>query len=373
MIKELDNGQWLVDVSLGIDPITGERIRTRRKVLTEKEAQDLEVRIKSEYEKDHFVQKEKMEFCDLLNLFYEYSEAAHKGTYPENMMYSINKHILPYFKKSILQRIRKKDILNFRKHLQSKTEKEKKLSNKTINNIMTILNQIFNVGILEEALTSNPCDNIKRLPKEHKKMKFWTPQEFKDFLSLIPGDQLLFKTFYTTAYLTGMRCGELLGLTWIDIDRYKKEIDVNKASTFINGEHVLIEPKTKTSIRRISINKKLLDLLDQWRQEQEKLFDDLGISHSDETFIFQYKDTPSRKDIFSRKIKYFCQEDENLKVIRLHDLRHSQVALLIDQGEEYHTIKERLGHASIRTTIDVYGHLFPNKQKSMADKLDDII
>ncbi|CUB21234.1 Tyrosine recombinase XerC [Bacillus safensis] len=66
-------------------------------------------------------------------------------------------------------------------------------------------------------------------------------------------------------------------------------------------------------------------------------------------------------------------EDENLKVIRLHDLRHSHVALLIDQGEEYRTIKERLGHASIRTTIDVYGHLFPNKQKSMADKLDDII
>ncbi|MES9716969.1 site-specific integrase, partial [Bacillus safensis] len=52
---------------------------------------------------------------------------------------------------------------------------------------------------------------------------------------------------------------------------------------------------------------------------------------------------------------------------------HSHVALLIDQGEEYHTIKERLGHASIRTTIDVYGHLFPNKQKAMAEKLDDII
>lgn len=58
-------------------------------------------------------------------------------------------------------------------------------------------------------------------------MKFWTPQEFKDFLSLIPGDQLLFKTFYTTAYLTGMRCGELLGLTWIDIDRDRCQQSLN--------------------------------------------------------------------------------------------------------------------------------------------------
>lgn len=91
------------------------------------------------------------------------------------------------------------------------------------------------------------------------------------------------------------------------------------------------------------------------------MFNDLSIFHSDQTLIFQYKDTSPRKDIFSRKIKYFCSKDENLKVIRLHDLRHSLVALLIDHGEEYHTIKKRLGHASIRTTIDVYGHLFPNK------------
>ncbi|MEH7234482.1 Arm DNA-binding domain-containing protein, partial [Bacillus safensis] len=142
MIKELENGKWLVDVSLGTDPITGERIRPRREVSTKKEAEELEAEIKNKYKQNHRVLKEKIEFLDLLEIFYEHSEAAHKGTYPENMTYSINKHILPYFKKSILQSIRKKDILNFRKHLQSKTDKEKKLSNKTINNIMTILNQI---------------------------------------------------------------------------------------------------------------------------------------------------------------------------------------------------------------------------------------
>lgn len=61
-----------------------------------------------------------------------------------------------------------------------------------------------------------------------------------------------------------------------------------------------------------------------------------------------------------------------VKPIRLHDLRHSHVALLIHQREDYITIKERLGHASIKTTIDVYGHLFPNKQKETADKLDEL-
>ncbi len=62
-----------------------------------------------------------------------------------------------------------------------------------------------------------------------------------------------------------------------------------------------------------------------------------------------------------------------LQTLRLHDFKHSHVALLIHQGEDYITIKERLGHGSVKTTIDVDGHLYPNKQKEMADKLDDLL
>ncbi|TWK89401.1 putative prophage phiRv2 integrase [Bacillus paralicheniformis] len=160
-------------------------------------------------------------------------------------------------------------------------------------------------------------------------------------------------------------------LQWKDIDRILMEIDVRKSATYLNKEFIVTLPKTKNSIRRISINRKLFSLLDYWREKQEDLFKKLNILHSDESYIFQYKDTPSSKDIFSRKIKYFCKNSD-LEPIRLHDFRHSQVALLIDQGEDYATIKERLGHGSVKTTIDVYGHLYPNKQKEMTDKLDDL-
>jgi len=202
-------------------------------------------------------------------------------------------------------------------------------------------------------------------------MKFWRPEEFKKFIIFIPDDQLLFKTFYSTAYLTGLRCGEMLALRWEDIDPYVNEIDIRKSATYIKGEFIVIEPNTKNSIRRISINQKLLGMLDHCKQHQKELFKLLKIPHSDKTCVFQYKDKPSSKEIFSRKIKYFCN-DTDLEPNRLHDFRHSHVALLIDQGEDYATIKERLGHGSVKTTIDVYGHLYPNKQKEMADKLDDL-
>ncbi|GIN78587.1 hypothetical protein CHCC14820_0643 [Bacillus paralicheniformis] len=120
-------------------------------------------------------------------------------------------------------------------------------------------------------------------------------------------------------------------LQWKDIDRILMEIDVRKSATYLNKEFIVTLPKTKNSIRRIRINRKLFSLLDYWREKQEDLFKKLNILHSDESYIFQYKDTPSSKDIFSRKIKY-----------------------------------------SVKTTIDVYGHLYPNKQKEMTDKLDDL-
>ena len=65
-------------------------------------------------------------------------------------------------------------------------------------------------------------------------------------------------------------------------------------------------------------------------------------------------------------------ESKDLKKIRIHDLRHSHASLLINQGEDYLVVKERLGHASITTTIDTYSHLYPSKQKTLANKLDDL-
>ncbi|MDS8126720.1 tyrosine-type recombinase/integrase, partial [Streptococcus pneumoniae] len=71
--------------------------------------------------------------------------------------------------------------------------------------------------------------------------------------------------------------------------------------------------------------------------------------------------------------KKIIERDSTLKKIRIHDFRHSHASLLINQGEDYLVVKERLGHASITTTFDTYSHLYPSKQKDLADKLDDLL
>ncbi len=76
--------------------------------------------------------------------------------------------------------------------------------------------------------------------------------------------------------------------------------------------------------------------------------------------------------MIDKKFKQLLARNNQLKKIRIHDLRHSHASLLINQGEDYLVVKERLGHASITTTIDIYSHLYPGKQKNLANKLDDI-
>ena len=365
-IKPLENGKFQVDVSLGDDPITGNRRRKIKVFNSRKEAELYEDELYHVYNTKQIFGERKLSFEFVKNLYLEDCKIHTKQNTFSMTQYVVEKHITPYFYDSNLRSITVADIRKYQLGLIGS-----EMENKSINNIMIILKGIFKKALEENAMSFNPADNVKNLKKKTKQMKFWTPEEFKLFLSLIKEEDFLFKVFYSTAFLTGMRCGEMLALNWKDIDSYRREINVYKSLSYNRGQIVIAEPKTNSSIRRISVNNKLLLLLDEWKGKQIDLFNKLGMNHSNKTHVFQYRDTPPTKDIFSRRIRTICTGSD-LEPIRLHDLRHSHVALLIHQKEDYSTIKERLGHASIKTTIDVYGHLYPNKQQETADKLDDL-
>ncbi|MEK5132966.1 site-specific integrase [Bacillus sp. FSL W8-0645] len=367
-IKRLENGKYRVDISIGHDPITGKRRRKTKIATTKKEAEKIYYSLKEEYNTKSVASERNLSFSQIKDIFLDNCRLHNKPNYYAIQEYTINKHIFPTFENCNFKKITHTDIKNFQKNLINTG-----LDPKTINNILIILNKIFETAILEKVITTNPCINVKNLSLFKKQMKFWTPEQFKLFTQLIDNEEeFIFKAFYTTSYLTGMRCGEMLALNWDDLDKSRKEINVYKSLSFIKGEYKITTPKTKNSIRRISINSKLIELLFQWKEKQREIFNKLNIIHSDQTFMFGYRELPPSKDRFSRGIKRICSRS-SVEAIRLHDLRHSHVALLIHQGEDYTTIKERLGHASIKTTIDVYGHLFPNKQRETADRLDDLL
>ncbi len=237
---------------------------------------------------------------------------------------------------------------------------------------MILLKKIFDVGLRKGYYTTNPVKLLKKLPIEKTKMQFWTVNEFKHFLNLFEAEEYSIRLLFTVLFFTGMRLGEALALTWQDIDFTSNTIHITKSVYFSKKISHVTTTKTKAGTRRIIVNKKLSQELQQWQQKQKHLLEQFT-TDSKSLQVFQSSPITITKNAIEKQYKKILERDNTLKKIRIHDFRHSHASLLINQGEDYLVVKERLGHASITTTIDTYSHLYPSKQKALADKLDDLL
>ncbi|HGE2941507.1 TPA: tyrosine-type recombinase/integrase [Streptococcus pneumoniae] len=375
-IRKGKDGNWVVDISNGFDPITLKQRRLVRKgYMTKKEAIEAEHYLRSVELKERFYGA-KITISILYELLKEEDSINHrKASYINTQDNNYNKHIKDYF--SMVDNVGKltyEDIYQFREHLRQKVAKnsDKPLSTNTINKIMILLKKIFDVGLRKGYYSSNPAKLIKKLPIEKTKMQFWTVKEFQKFLTLFEPEEYNIKLLFTVLFFTGLRLGEALALTWQDIDFSSNTIHITKSVYVNKGVTHISTTKTKAGTRRIVINKKLSQKLQDWEKRQKHLLEQFT-NNSLTLQVFQNSPITITKNAIEKQYKKIIERDSTLKKIRIHDFRHSHASLLINQGEDYLVVKERLGHASITTTIDTYSHLYPSKQKDLADKLDDLL
>lgn len=375
-VRKSKNGTWIADVSSGTNPITLLQRRIVRKGFkTKKEALEAERYLRSvELKEKNFGAKITIDM--LYQLLKEEDEINNrKKSYIDTQENNYNKHIKDYFSKvDNIDKLTYEDIYQFREHLREKNAKnsEKKLSPNTINKIIVLLKKILDVGLRKGYYKEHPVGLLKKLPIEKRKMQFWTVKEFKHFLSLFKNDEYNLELLFTVLFFTGLRLGEALALTWKDIEFSTSTIHVSKSMYVNKGEEHISSTKTKSGTRRIIINKKLIETLEEWKQEQTERLREFS-TDTEKLQIFQDSPITLTKNAIEKQYKKILARDSSLKKIRIHDFRHSHASLLINQGEDYLIVKERLGHASITTTIDTYSHLYPSKQKDLADKLDNLL
>ena len=185
-------------------------------------------------------------------------------------------------------------------------------------------------------------------------MLFWTKDEYLKFVDAMM-DKLLSYYAFEMLYWCGICEGELLALTPADFDFEKRAVTINKSFQHINGRDIITTPKTEKSNRTISIPKFLPDEM----QDYLKVLYDAGLN--DRMF-------PITKSYLHREMDRGSKET-GVKRIRIHDIRHSHISLLIDIGFSATAIADRVGHESIEITYN-YAHMFPSKQTEMVDKLD---
>lgn len=367
--KDKRKRTWIVDMTVGVNTITGKRKRVVRTGFpTKAEAEKKENKLYQELY-SNTPSYENIRIKELFDtLIKEDLNKQRKPSYIQTQKHNFNRHIKGYFKNCIIVNLNYEHIYDYREHLC-----EKNISNNTVNKIMILFKRILDVAIRKGHMTDNPCCLLKKLPIVKKRMDFWTLEEFKKFKNLFFDNELNYLIFFTLAFFTGMRSGELLGLCWEDIDFYRREINVNKTLVKVDGNFLLNSPKTVAGKRRISINSKLIADLEEWKTIQyewltkETFF---KIEDQEKLQVVQKNHQLLHKDNVRKKYEVIFKRQDTLKKIRIHDFRHSHVALLIHYGEDPYMIKERIGHASIQTIYDLYGHLYPSKQIDTANRLD---
>ena len=190
--------------------------------------------------------------------------------------------------------------------------------------------------------------------KKNREMLFWTKDEYLKFADVMMDKPLSYYAF-EMLYWTGIREGELLALTPEDFDFEKQTVTINKSFQHLNGRDIITSPKTEKSNRTIKLPNFLCDEI----QDYLKMLYDVGLD--DRMF-------PVTKSYLYREMERGSKQ-AGIKRIRIHDIRHSHVSLLIDMGFSATAIADRVGHESIDITYN-YAHLFPSKQTEMAEKLD---
>ena len=217
---------------------------------------------------------------------------------------------------------------------------------------------MYAFGAKRCKLLENPFDGLEKIGHARADtMQFWTLNQYRSFIALIedPVKHLAFDLLF----YTGIRAGELLALQIGDIDLVQGILHITKSYQRIGGKNIISPPKTKKGIRDITMPKFLCYEIIEYKKH---------IYGCDPEFPLFAK--MCRGTLKYNLDKY--SELAGIPRIRVHDLRHSHVALLIEQGVAPMIIQERLGHKSINTTLGTYGHLYPNKQKQVVDILDNL-
>ncbi|WIX76039.1 site-specific integrase [Amycolatopsis carbonis] len=272
-------------------------------------------------------------------------------------------HINPHLGHKPIDKIERSDIKNWLNKLEANG-----LSSKSISNIHAFLSGVFKVAVREwKLIDENPCKGI-RLPSSSLPFEatFLTYGEFNILLSHVPD---FFKPLCHTLARTGLRWGELVALQVGDVDLLAPTpyIRVTKARKRVPGGFIVGPPKTRRSRRTVSLPPSLVEILVPLvanRPADAPLFTGVRggtLWHSAFAERVWQPAVAAATATHDNDDHPIPAEHRIGKTPRIHDLRHTHASWMIAEGVDLMTVQRRLGHESITTTVDRYGHLVPDQ------------
>ena len=390
-IVSRSNGTYLVRVSCGVDS-NGKQI-ARSKTFKpskpnlpytklNKELEAFFTAFEQEVAEEDLtrnVRPDKITFADFCTQYLEIKKSSLSPQTHNFYTKVIEEELLPMFATLKMKDLRTFHIQQFVQYLSTEKKRldgrEGSIAASTVKRYATVLRSIVTTAYKLEYIE----DDIGRsrrieFPKEEtKEVEAFTLEEVADILKALESEPWHIRAMIEVALFTGCRRGEIVGLKWADIDFENQRISVKRSIYKLSdGKAREKEPKSKTSIRTISIPERLCKTLTEYRLQQNRHIAYLGDSWKNLDYVFTEEDgyvmnpqTPTKQfDHFLKR--------HGIRHLKFHGLRHTSATMLLANGCDIKTVSSRLGHADI-TTTNIYVHALESTDRMAAQTFDNFL
>ena len=370
VIKKDGSKVYRASVYLGVDQVTGKKVKTKVTGRTQKEVKLKAIQEKIGFQKDgctRFKASSIENYQELADLWWESYKHTVKPNTKINVKRILKNHVLPLFGAYKLNKLTTPLIQSIVNNLADKTNKGEEGAFLYYDSIHALNKRILQYGVTMQAIPSNPARDVV-LPRntqkaKRQKVKHFDNEELKKFLDYL--DNLDLKKFrycyentlYKFLLATGCRINEALALSWSDIDLENAVVHITKT---LNYKQETNSPKSKASYRDLDIDQATVTMLKAYKirqiQEAWKIGKTETVVFSD--FIHEY---PNNRTLQTRLRTHFKRA--NVTNIGFHGFRHTHASLLLNSGIPYKELQHRLGHSTLSMTMDIYSHLSKESAK----------
>ena len=370
VIKKDGSKVYRANVYLGVDQVTGKKVKTKVTGRTQKEVKQKATQEKIAFQKAGSTRQKAStikNYQELANLWLESYKNTVKPNTQGNVRKLIDNHILPIFGAYKLDKLTTPLIQSIINELADKTNRGEKGAFLHYDKIHALNKRILQYGVTMQAIPSNPARDVV-LPRntqkaKRQKVKHFDNEELKKFLAYLDNlDLNKFRycyenTLYKFLLATGCRINEALALSWSDIDLDNAVVHITKT---LNYKQETNSPKSKASYRDLDIDQATVTMLKVYKvrqiQEAWKIGKTESVVFSD--FIHEY---PNNRTLQTRLRTHFKRA--NVTNIGFHGFRHTHASLLLNSGIPYKELQHRLGHSTLSMTMDIYSHLSKESAK----------
>ena len=365
-IRKRSDGRWEARYSMGFDPKTGKQIQKSVYGDTQKEVRQKLAKITSEIDEGVYIAPNTTKVSEWLQIWLREYIGNVKHTTVKSYNDHVNLNIVPYIGKVQLSNLTPAMVQTMYNSLQ----RDKGLSAKTVKNVHGVLHRAMTQAQKLGYIRVNPLDAVTLPRIEKKQIEPLDDEDLARFLKAIKGNP--YESVFFVTVFTGLREGEVLGLTWDCVDFEQSTLFINKQHNKVKGGKEYEFSSLKNDKPRLIVAADgVMDALKKQKARQQRWAEQAGAAWNNADNL-----------VFTTELgRYLCNQTVYLafkKVVkalgigsvRFHDLRHTFAVNSLKAGDDIKTVQENLGHHTAAFTLDVYAHVTSGMKRDSAGRME---